>query len=172
MHPNRELIERFYSCFQLLDGDGMVQCYHEKIEFSDPVFPRLKGFDVGTMWKMLCSKAKGFDLVFRDAQADDTIGRVHWEARYLFSQTNRNVHNKIDASFRFQDGKIIEHHDSFNFWRWSYMALGPVGLLLGWSPLIKHKVQRQAARNLERFVKNLKGENHPTNSYGSQQRNK
>ena len=154
MHPNRALIERFYSCFQLLDGDGMVQCYHEEIEFSDPVFPNLKGSDVGAMWKMLCSNAQGFELMFNDAQADDTTGGVHWEAKYIFSSTHRKVHNKIDATFRFKDGKIIQHHDRFNFWKWSIMALGPVGLILGWSPVVKNKVQRQAATKLERYIKN------------------
>jgi ketosteroid isomerase-like protein len=156
MHPNKALIERFYSCFQVLDGDGMAQCYHEEIEFSDPVFPKLQGSKVGAMWKMLCSQAQGFELTFTDTQADDTTGRSHWEATYIFTMTGRNVHNKINASFRFQDGKIIEHRDSFNFWKWSFMALGPVGLLLGWSPLVKNKVQRQADKSLTRFIKNLK----------------
>jgi len=153
MHPNKALIEKFYSCFQVLDGDGMAQCYHEEIEFSDPAFPKLQGSEAGAMWKMLCSQAQGFELTFTDAQADDTTGRAHWEATYIFTMTGRKVHNKINASFRFQNGKIIEHHDSFNFWKWSFMALGPVGLLLGWSPLIKNKVQRQAGKSLERFIK-------------------
>ena len=152
MHPNIALIERFYSCFKVLDGDGMAQCYHDQIEFSDPVFPALKGAKAGAMWKMLCSQARGFELVFSEAQADDTAGTAHWEATYIFSATGRNVHNRIDASFRFQDGKIIQHRDSFSFWRWSSMALGPVGMLLGWSPLVKNKVRRQAAQNLERFI--------------------
>lgn len=152
MHPNIALIERFYSCFKVLDGDGMAQCYHDQIEFSDPVFPALKGSKAGAMWKMLCSQAQGFELVFSEAQADDTAGTAHWEATYIFSATGRNVHNRIDASFRFQDGKIIQHRDSFSFWRWSSMALGPVGMLLGWSPLVKNKVRRQAAHNLERFI--------------------
>ncbi len=153
MHPNIEIIEKFYSCFKELDGDGMAQCYHEKIEFSDPVFPKLIGAKVGDMWKMLCSQAQRFELMFSDAQADDAVGRIHWEAKYIFSMTDRKVHNKINASFRFQDGKIIQHHDNFNFWKWSFMALGPTGLILGWSPLVKNKVQRQAAKNLENFIK-------------------
>jgi limonene-1,2-epoxide hydrolase len=152
MHPNKKMIEKFYSCFKELDGDGMAQSYHEKIEFSDPVFPKLQGIKVGAMWKMLCSQAQGFELMFSDTQADDAVGRVHWEAKYIFSMTNRKVHNKINASFRFQDGKIIQHYDNFNFWKWSFMALGPTGLLLGWSPLVKNKVQRQAAKNLENFI--------------------
>jgi len=156
MHPNIAIIEKFYSCFKELDGDGMAQCYHEKIEFSDPVFPKLQGTKVGDMWRMLCSQAQGFELMFRDTLADDAVGKVYWEAKYIFSMTNRKVHNKINASFRFKDGKIIRHHDNFNFWKWSFMALGPTGLMLGWSPLVKNKVQRQAAKNLERFINNLK----------------
>ncbi len=153
MHPHAELIEKFYSCFKELDGNGMAQCYHAKIQFSDPVFPKLQGAKAGAMWKMLCSQAQGFELVFSDIQADDDVGRVHWEAKYIFSTTKRKVHNKINALFRFQDGKIVQHIDTFNFWKWSFMALGPTGLILGWSPLVKKKVQWQAAKNLEKFIK-------------------
>ena len=134
----------------------MVKCYHEKIEFSDPVFPKLQGSKVGAMWKMLCSHAQGFELVFSEIQADNEVGSVHWEAKYIFSMTNRKVHNKINASFKFKDGKIIKHDDDFNFWKWSFMALGPVGLFLGWSPLVKNKVQKQAARNLDKFIRSSK----------------
>jgi len=155
MHSNIETIERFYSCFKALDADGMVQCYHEDIKFSDSVFPRLKGSEVGAMWKMLCSQAQEFELTFKDVQADDTMGNAYWEAKYIFSKTNRKVHNKIHASFRFKDGKIIQHHDNFNFWKWSYMALGTVGLVLGWSSLVRNKVQRQAAIKLKRFINSL-----------------
>ena len=152
MHPNVALIEKLYSCFNALDGDGMAQCYHEDIVFSDPVFPKLQGSEVGAMWKMLCSQAQGFELVFGEIKADDETGRVNWEAKYRFSLTNREVHNKINASFRFKDGKIIQHCDHFNFWKWSGMALGPAGLILGWSPLVKKKVQWQAAKKLEKFM--------------------
>lgn len=154
MHPNRILLERFYTRFQKLDSAGMVQCYHAHITFSDPVFPILKGPKAGAMWTMLCSQAKGFALTFDGIQADDATGRAHWEARYLFTPTGRSVHNRINAAFQFQDGKIIRHRDHFNFWKWGLMALGPVGLFLGWSPLLKNKVRRQAAKNLDRFIEN------------------
>jgi hypothetical protein len=61
------------------------------------------------------------------------------------------VHNKIDASFRFRDGKIAEHTDDFDLYRWTRMALGPVGVLLGWSPLVKGQVRAQAKNQLARF---------------------
>lgn len=155
MHSPTTLIERFYTCFEKRDGNGMAQCYHADIVFSDPVFPLLRGPQAGAMWKMLCAQAREFTLTVSGIQADGTAGRAHWEARYLFSATGRRVHNKIDARFQFQDGKIIHHIDRFDFWKWSRMALGPVGLFLGWRPLLKNKVRRQAAKNLERYLHKL-----------------
>jgi limonene-1,2-epoxide hydrolase len=151
MHPNEKLIESFYTAFQNLDAEAMIDCYHAEVRFSDPVFPALKGRQVGDMWRMLCSQARNFELTFNDIQADDRRGKAHWEASYDFSATGRRVHNRIDAEFEFQDGKIISHTDVFDFWRWSRMALGPAGLLLGWTPLLRRKVQRQAGERLSRL---------------------
>lgn len=156
MHTNAKLIETFYSAFQNLDGEKMAEYYHPEIEFSDPVFSDLKGEEASAMWKMLCSNAQNFSLTFDQIEADDNSGSAHWEAKYDFSATGKKVHNKIDAKFQFQDGKIIRHKDSFSFWKWSSMALGPAGMLLGWTPLIKNKVQQQAMKNLEKFIRQRK----------------
>lgn len=151
MHPNEQLINTFYQCFQKLDAEGMAACYHENVEFTDPAFPDLKGKMAGNMWRMLCSQAQNFELTFSDVSADDMSGAAYWEAKYKFSRTGRAVHNKIQASFVFENGKIIQHVDSFNFWRWSKMALGPVGLILGWTPLLKGKVSSTACDNLNKY---------------------
>jgi len=152
INPNEELIENFYTSFQKLDAEAMIGCYHPDIRFSDPVFPNLSASEVGAMWRMLCSQAKTLEVTFTDIQADEKTGKAHWEARYDFSATGRRVHNKIDAEFEFQDGKIIKHTDTFNFWKWSSQALGPAGLLLGWTPLLRKKVQKQAGERLARFI--------------------
>jgi ketosteroid isomerase-like protein len=152
MHPNEELIETLYTSFQKLDAEAMVRCYHPDIRFSDPVFTNLSGSEVGAMWRMLCKQAKNFELTFAGVEANDKTGKAHWEARYDFSATGRRVHNRIDAAFEFRDGKIIKHTDAFDFWKWSSMALGPVGSLLGWTPLLRRKVQRQARERLEKFA--------------------
>ncbi len=130
----------------------MVGCYHPDIRFSDPVFPNLSGSEVGAMWRMLCSQAKNFELTFTNVQANEQTGKAYWEARYDFSATGRRVHNKISAEFKLQDRKIIKHTDTFDFWKWSSEALGPVGFLLGWTPLLRKKVQKQARERLERFM--------------------
>lgn len=148
MHPNENLIETFYTSFQKLDAEKMSRCYHPDIRFSDPVFPALAGPEASQMWRMLCSQAKNFELTFSDIQANEQTGKARWEAQYDFSATGRRVHNKIDAEFEFEDGKIIKHTDTFDFWKWSRMALGPIGVLLGWTPLLRKKVQRQARERL------------------------
>lgn len=145
------LITRFYQAFQQLDADAMVACYSDDILFSDPAFGRLRGKDAGDMWRMLTTRAKDFSLTFDSVQADERSGSAHWVASYLFSQTGRTVVNDIQARFVFRDGKICEHHDHFDFWRWSRQALGVPGLLLGWSPLLQGKVRGQALKGLHGF---------------------
>jgi hypothetical protein len=40
-------------------------------------------------------------------------------------------------------------------WRWSQQALGMKGLLLGWTPLVRNKVQQTAAASLTDFARKL-----------------
>lgn len=151
MHPNAELITRFYKAFQQKDWQGMAACYHPNVVFNDSVFTDLRGKRAGQMWQMLCERGQDLRLEFKDVAADDTTGKAHWDAYYTFSRTGRKVHNSIDAAFRFQDGLIIEHRDTFNFWRWSSQALGTTGMLLGWTPFLQKKVQAQSMKTLDDY---------------------
>lgn len=152
--PNHaQLIEQFYSAFGKRDAEGMVACYHAQVRFSDPVFVDLDARETAGMWRMLCERAQSFALEFSDVRAEGEVGTAHWEARYLFTTTGRAVHNVIDAEFRFADGKIIEHRDRFDFYRWARQALGPTGVLLGWTPLVRNKVRGQARKGLEHYLR-------------------
>lgn len=151
MHPNAELITKFYTAFQKLDAETMASCYAPDVEFTDPVFPSLHGSEASDMWRMLSARAKDFSLVFDSVEADEQTGRAHWVATYIFSQTGNTVVNDIQASFIFRDGKIVRHIDSFNLWRWASQALGAKGLLLGWTPLVSGAVRKQAAKGLAAF---------------------
>jgi ketosteroid isomerase-like protein len=152
-HANAELITRFYQAFQQLDAETMASCYAEDVRFSDPAFTDLRGTDAGDMWRMLCAKAQGFTLTFEGVAADEYSGRARWVATYMFSQTGRTVVNHIEASFVFRDGKIAEHHDRFDLWRWAAQALGLKGVLLGWAPFVQKAIRRQAAKGLAAFQK-------------------
>lgn len=152
MQKHIELINSLYTGLQNLDSEMMLSCYHENATFRDPVFELHSKREIHGMWTMLCSNAKEFELRFDSIQADNATGSAHIEAKYVFSSTGRKVHNKIDARFRFRDGLIIEHKDSFDFWRWSKYALGLPGYVLGWTDLLQNKVRKEARRNLDRFM--------------------
>ncbi|OEC33907.1 Ketosteroid isomerase-related protein [Pseudomonas cuatrocienegasensis] len=147
-HANAETLTRFYQAFQRLDADTMAACYAPDAVFSDPAFPALRGAEIADMWRMLSSRAQDFSLQFEGIEADDRQGRASWTASYLFSKTGRPVINVIDAHFTFRDGLIVTHRDHFDLWRWSRQALGLKGLLLGWTPLVRAAIQRQAAASL------------------------
>jgi ketosteroid isomerase-like protein len=150
-HPNDALIERFYAAFGRGDGDAMAACYAPGARFSDPVFQDLKGEEAGAMWRMLTGRAKDLEVRLAEHEAGDERGSAHWLADYTF-RTGRRVHNDVRAEFRFERGLIAEHRDSFSFHGWARQALGPVGLALGWTPLMHGKVRREARAGLDEFL--------------------
>ena len=151
MHPNAQLIQTFYQSFQQLNAEAMAACYADNVRFSDPAFTDLQGQEAADMWRMLTSRAQNFSLVFDGIEADDTQGKAHWVATYLFSQTGNTVVNDIQARFIFKDGKIITHTDSFDLWKWAGQALGFKGKLLGWTPFVQKAIRQQAAKGLAQF---------------------
>jgi len=151
-HPNDELIERFYGAFARRDGDAMAACYAPGATFSDPVFQGLEGEEPGAMWRMLTSRATDLEVELLEHDAGDDSGSARWLAHYTFTQTGRHVDNDVRASFRFAEGQIAEHRDEFDFHRWARQALGPTGLLLGWTPILRSAVRRQARRSLDDFM--------------------
>jgi SnoaL-like domain len=151
---SRARIEAFYAAFNRLDADAMRAAYAPDARFQDEAFILHGRERIGGMWAMLCDAIdkKGRDVWRLDvSQVTDTS--AHWEPHYRFSATGRLVHNIIDASFTFNaQGLITEHRDRFDFWRWSRQALGAPGVLLGWTPLLRNKVQAQAASNLDAYI--------------------
>jgi ketosteroid isomerase-like protein len=129
----------------------MAACYAPDVRFSDPVFPELRGSKAGDMWRMLTGTPGDLRIELLEHDAGEARGSAHWRAQYEFTQTGRPVVNDVQASFVFRDGLIAEHHDDFNFHRWARQALGPVGLLLGWTPIVRSKVRRMAAARLDEF---------------------
>lgn len=149
----KELINTFYSAFAKGDWQTMADCYHEQVEFNDPVFVGLKGKEVAAMWRMLIERSGGnIDISFANVVADDTTGKAEWVAQYLFSSTGRNVINRIHAEFEFRDGKIVRHTDQFDLHKWAAQALGLKGQLLGGFSFFRKKLQKTAREGLDRFL--------------------
>ena len=151
-HTAAEVIERFYAAFARRDGQAMTDCYAPGATFGDPVFTDLVNAEPGAMWRMLTSRADDLEVDLVDHEAGEETGTARWLADYTFSQTGRTVHNDVQASFRFRDGKILEHRDRFSFYAWARQALGPAGLALGWTPVLRAATRKKARSGLDEFM--------------------
>jgi len=150
---NKTLIRQFYESFDRHDGNAMAAAYAPNARFADPVFGELTAPEAAAMWRMITSRPDSdLQIELREHEADATSGTARWIARYTFPSTGRPVVNHIRARFRFADGKVIEHVDDFPFWPWSRQAFGVVGVVSGWTPILKAAVRRKGRSDLARFM--------------------
>jgi len=152
MNNNEELIQTFYDAFARLDYETMQNSYSENPVFNDPVFGILQGDEVKAMWEMLCKNAKGLTINLEKIMVDGEYGTCNWIAKYTFSKTGRRVVNKVNAHMKIENGKITEHTDEFDIYKWSRQALGLPGILLGWSGYLKNKIRYDARKKLKQFM--------------------
>jgi hypothetical protein len=99
---------------------------------------------------MLTARAEDLSVELAGHSAEGETGEARWIARYTFTATGRPVTNDVRARFRFRDGLIAEHVDTFSFWRWARQALGPAGIVLGLPPM-SWLIRRRARRGLAEF---------------------
>ena len=144
-----DVIARLYEALDRHDGETMASLYAPDARFRDPAFGELSGEEAGDMWRMLTSRASDLSVELAEHEAADGTGSAHWIATYTF-RTGRHVVNDIHARFRFRDGLIADHTDSFPFHRWARQALGPAGWVLV-ATLVSLLVRRKARSDLERF---------------------
>ncbi|MFN0274960.1 MAG: nuclear transport factor 2 family protein [Chitinophagales bacterium] len=152
MTATEQLITNFYTAFIRKDYVTMQQCYSENAVFSDPVFMHLNSAEVKAMWDMFCVKGKDLHVDFSNVWANEKTGSAEWVATYTFSATGRKVSNQITSQFIFDNGKIIQQKDSFNFYKWASQAFGVMGVLLSWTKYFKNKVRKQAMKNLAKYM--------------------
>ncbi len=134
----------------------MQSCYAPNATFNDEVFLNLDFDNVCGMWEMFCVRGGDIKIDFKDVSANQHEGKARWTATYVFSATGHKVVNEINANFVFENGKIIQHNDHFNFYKWSKQAFGIIGLLFGWTNFFKKKVQSKAIINLKKFIEKRK----------------
>ena len=150
MADNARLIRDLYEAMDRHDGEAMARLYDPEGRFSDPAFGELSGAEAGDMWRMLTGRAEDLRVELAEHSADGDAGTAHWIARYTFTRTGRPVVNDVRARFRFREGRILEHRDSFSFWGWARQALGPAGLVLGLPPM-SLLIRSQARKDLSQF---------------------
>lgn len=148
------LIARFYSAFQEKDAAGMKACYGINVVFYDPVFRQLDYQSVTAMWEMLLKNGKDLQLTYEIFEETEDFAKAKWIATYTFSRTNRKVINEIHSNFKLENGKIIDHQDHFDFYKWSRQAFGISGWLLGWTSYFRNKVSINARLSLDKYMHN------------------
>jgi hypothetical protein len=142
----RSALVRFYDALARRDAETMAAMYAPDARFEDAVF-RLRGEEIGRMWRSLLGRAKEFSVTYTIAQAAADRGAVEWTARYLFGG-RRPVVNIILSELRFENGRIAEQRDQFDFPRWAAQALGTPGRLFGRFGWFRRAVAKKARRGL------------------------
>jgi ketosteroid isomerase-like protein len=137
---------RFFDALARRDAETMAAMYAPDARFEDEVF-RLRGEEIGRMWRSLLGRAREFSVTYTLAQAAADRGAVEWTARYLFAG-KRPVVNVILSELRFENGRIVDQRDRFDFPRWAAQALGAPGRLFGRFGWFRRAVSRKARRGL------------------------
>ncbi|MGA7688292.1 MAG: nuclear transport factor 2 family protein [Jiangellales bacterium] len=145
------VVDEFYRALARRDGEAMASCYHDDVVFEDPVFGVLRGGDARDMWRMLCSGGTDLTVTHRVLESTPTTATTAWVADYTFPRTGRHVRNDVTAQMSIADDRIVDHRDSFSLWGWSAQALGPLGRLLGWTPVITTRVRATSTASLTSF---------------------
>lgn len=152
MTANEQIIHQFYTAFQQKDFKTMQESYADAAVFNDSVFRNLDAQQARGMWQMLISRGSDMRMTFANIKEVDHKVTASWEAHYTFTATGKKVINKIDAEFELQDGKIVKHTDSFDFYKWAKQAFGAGGFLLGWTNFFKEKVRQTAKKKLDEYL--------------------
>ena len=142
----REVLTRFYDALSRRDGETMASLYSPDASFEDEIY-RLRGEDVGKMWRGLMSRAKTLTVSYTIAKAGAGDGTVEWTARYEYPGGGPVV-NVILSELELAGGKIVRQRDRFDFPRWAAQALGTKGKLLGRFEWFRRVVSREAAKRV------------------------
>ena len=156
MTANEQIIHHFFSAFQKKEVKTMQDSYAENAIFNDAVFGTLDATQVKAMWQMLLARSGDINITFNNIK-EFGEGKVlaNWEASYVFSSTGNKVVNKVKAEFTIAAGKITQHNDRFDFYKWAKQAFGGGGFLLGWTNFFQQRVRLTAKQKLEKYMQKI-----------------
>jgi len=150
---NTEVFNKFYSAFARKDAATMASLYADNATFYDPVFQNLNAAEVKAMWTMLNSRSTDLTVSHSVFEASASQVKGHWTAHYTFTSTGRKVVNEIDVTMTIQDGKIVDHCDTFDLWGWEIQALGASARLFGCCGFFQSKVRTNSRQLLDSYMR-------------------
>lgn len=153
MNGNKVLIEKFYTCLQQSDSDGMLSCYSNDIVYYDPMYDLLRGHEVISMWELFLKSTKNFTLEYSNiTDLGDNYYTCDWTASYIYSDTGKRVADIGKAHMKTENGFITEHSDARSLHKWSEQAIGITGKLFGWAGFFRRRIKNDARRALLKYT--------------------
>lgn len=151
MHPNEDLIHRFFRAMQKHDLSSALLCYHNDITYEDDLFRELKQNDVVKMWEMRMAENPDWEIEYRDVEASAVWGRAYWTLVYGKTKSGKRKRRHIVARFTFLDEKILYHSDAFNLYNWVTENRGAWWRVLVWFSPFRYFLRAGAHRKLQQF---------------------
>jgi ketosteroid isomerase-like protein len=129
VHPNEQLLTTLFQCLNAHDHMGAAECYHDEATFRDIAFTLKGKRQIHAMWDMACSVNKkgipsDIKATVQQLSANDATGKVLVDFDYTFRDTGRKVHNPVESTYHFRDGKIIQQTDKADAANWARQAFG------------------------------------------------
>ena len=149
-------IRKFYADLEQGRAEACIEQLSAGATFEDPIFGNVGPGEVPSLLRFLCANpSPGRRFEVHEVQIHDgDRATVQWTAHYTFPTTGRAVANQIETPMSFRADKLHSYADRFDLWRWMGMALGPVGGLFGWTPMLQDKVRSTVRGRLARFREN------------------
>jgi hypothetical protein len=155
LHPNVVLLERFYTGIQNSDIAAIRTCYAPNVVLLRPglwrATRRQDGSDVGHVIQPRRAPADHLQRPIR--RRLHRLGTLGSPLRVRQDRAPGPQPDHLRISLR--RARVAEHRDSFRVYRWAAMAIGPVGRLAGWTPLLRSALHKETVRLLDRFQANL-----------------
>ena len=146
---NTKVVDDFYKAFAKKDGQAMTAAYAPNAVFSDPVFPKLTNGKGPAMWRMLC-QSEDLKLRHEIVKVDGDTVTAKWIANYTFA--GRPIENHVTARIKLQDGKIVQHEDSFDMKAWLRQAYGAAARLPFAETVLGGITRHVAGNRLDAFI--------------------
>ena len=159
VRTNRDIVNSFFTYYQMHEPTGMHSCLDPQVEFSDLAFAKISGPEVRAMWHWFCVPygsrkepvhVPSFFIV--DEEGDHV--RAEYQVKYSLGPRHL-VDYSIQTDLTLKDGKIVRQIDRLMIsnYQFARMALGFPQCLLALTPLFRPLIRRKTAKKLAEFQK-------------------
>lgn len=147
MSKEAQIVKEFYKALSKGDYQKVNSLYHDDAKYRDEIFD-LRGKEINALWYTATRPEMNLIAHCKSLKVDGDRVTTDWNISYTIDTLNRKVELDETGVFQFQDGKIINHKDSYDFWSWCAQSLGFIGKALGWSQWLKNRVRNQAKKSV------------------------